>query len=152
MTSRSERCSIGSHMSNSSLKPCQRTQYYTWPHTRQLLMIFSTTKNSSSVSSSSMSIWSSGCSRNGLRRKVWITLCRRIQSGVSTSYACDLTFCLSVKGPMYSEVSVRLFPDLIVKLHRSTNTLSLGLYDRALSKLSLLYLSLIYVRVLWMSS
>ena len=80
-----------------------------------------------------------------------MTLYRRIRSGVSTSYACEPTFRLTVKGPMYFKVSVRLFPDLIVKLRRSTNTLSPGLYDRALSKLSPLHLSLIYLRVLWMS-
>ena len=80
-----------------------------------------------------------------------MTLCRQIRSGVSTSYVCELTFCLTVKGLMYFEVSVRLFPNLIVKLHRSTNTLSPGLYDHALSKLSPLHLSLICLRVLWIS-
>ena len=80
-----------------------------------------------------------------------MTLCRRIRSGVSTSYVYELTFHLTVKGPMYFDVSVRLFLDLIVKLHRSTSTLSLRLYNCTLSKLSLLRLSLICLRVLWMS-
>ena len=80
-----------------------------------------------------------------------MTLCRRIRSGVSTSYACEPIFRLTVKGPMYFDVSVRLFPDLIVKFRRSTNTLSLGLYDRALSKLNPLFLLLICLRVLWIS-
>ena len=78
-----------------------------------------------------------------------MTLCKRIRSGVSTSYACEPTFRLTVKGPMHFEVSVQLFPDLIVKLRRSTSTLSPGLYDRTLSKLSPLCLSLICLRVLW---
>jgi len=114
-------------------------------------MIFFSIKNSSSISSSWISIWSSGCSRNGLRREVWITLYRQIRSGVSISYLCKPTFRLTVKGPMYFKVSVRLFPNLIVKLRRSTSTLSPRLYDRTLSKLNLLHLSLICLRVLWMS-
>ena len=77
-----------------------------------------------------------------------MTLYRRIQSGVSTSYACEPTFHLPVKELIYFEVSIQLFPDLIVKLRRTTSTLSPGLYDRALSKLSPLYLSLMCLRVL----
>ena len=77
-----------------------------------------------------------------------MTLCRRIRLGVSTSYVYELTFHLTVKGLMYFEVSIRLFPDLIVTFYQSTSTLSLGLYDHAMSKLNPLCLLLICLRVL----
>ena len=150
ITSGSERYSIGLYISNSSSKFCQCTRYCIWPHTRWLLMIFSTTKNSSSCLSSSISICLSGHSRIGFRRGMWMTLFRLIRSRVSTSYTCELTFRLTIKGLMYFEVSIWFFPDLIVRFRQSTSTLSLGLYDCALSKLNSLRLSLICLRVLWM--
>ena len=145
----SERYSISSYISNSSLKSYYRTWYCTWPYTRWLLMILSTTNNTSSYLSLSMSIWSLGCSWNGFRREMWMTLCRWIRLGVSISYTCEPTFHLTMKGPMYFEVSIWLFPNSIVRFRWSTSTLLLGLYARVLSKLNLLHLLLICLRVLW---
>jgi len=46
-----------------------------------------------------------------------MTLCRWIRSGVSTSYAYELTFRLTMKKLMYFEVSIRLFLDLRVRFY-----------------------------------
>ena len=77
-----------------------------------------------------------------------MTLYRQIRLEVSTLYTCELTFHLTVKGPMDFEVSIWLFPDLIVRFHRSTSTLSPGLYNCTLSKLNPLHMSLICLNVL----
>ena len=141
-------CLISSYISDSSIKPCQYTQYCTWPCTQWLFIIFSTINKNLFCLSSSIAIWPLGHSWDGLRREVWITLYRPIQLGVCTLYICEPTFHLTMKRLIYFEVSIRLFPKLIVRFCRSTSTLLPELYDRALYKLTLLCLSFIYLRVL----
>jgi len=80
-----------------------------------------------------------------------MTLYKQIQLGDSTLYIYKPTFHLTVKGPIYFEVSVLLFLDLIVKFLRSTSTLLSGLYNHALSKVYLLRLLLTYLKVLQIS-